>query len=235
MAFDFGAERDVAIRRSSTAVVGLLMLTLAAGCRQPQEHGHPPGQHGGIIIAVGQDHYHIEALFTEDGKLKLFMLGNDESQVIDVEQQDLQVYLRQANDASSKALVLKSDPQPGDAAGRTSVFSGDLPDNLAPEVIIVVVPMIRINNARYRFSFATTEPLMPSKVTDDAERELYLTPGGIYSEADIAANGWVTASQKYATFHSEHDAQPKPGDRICPITSTKANPACTWIVGGQQN
>ena len=26
---------------------------------------------------------------------------------------------------------------------------------------------------------------------------------------------------------------PKPGDKICPITDTKANPKCTWIVGGK--
>ncbi len=220
--------------RLSLAVGGVLMLNLVAGCGAPEEHGHQPGEHGGIIVPLGQDHYHAEALFTEDGKLKLFMLGKDESQVIDIEFQELTVYVRQANDGSSKEMVLKPDPRPGDAEGRTSVFSGDLPDGLAPEVLLVVVPTIQINDVRYRFSFATTEPLMPRKITDDAERELYLTPGGVYTEADIAANGAVTASEKYASFRSEHDSQPKAGDLICPITSTKANPSCTWIVGGKE-
>jgi YHS domain-containing protein len=26
---------------------------------------------------------------------------------------------------------------------------------------------------------------------------------------------------------------PKPGDRICPITETKANPKFVWVIGGK--
>lgn len=211
-----------------------LALCLLGGCRPADEHGHPPGDHGGIIVSLGQDHYHAEALFTEEGQLKLFMLGNDETKVIDVENQDLTAYIRQANDASSKTVVLKPDPQLGDADQRTSVFTGTLPDDLAPEIVVVVVPSITINEQRYRFSFTTTEPLMPRKITDEAARELYLTAGGAYTAEDIAANGTVTASQKYFGFQSAHDSNPRVGDPICPITSTKANPACVWIVGGRE-
>jgi hypothetical protein len=207
---------------------------LLGGCGDSQEHGHAPGDHGGIIVPVGRDHFHAEALFTEDGELKLFMLGNDESQVIDVKNQDLTAYLRQADDVQSKTITLAPSPQPGDAEGRTSIFAGQLPEDLSPAVLVVVVPSIEIDGQRYRFSFATTEPLMPRKVTNEAERELYLTPGGVYTVEDIAANGSVTASAKYDNFHSEHDSNPTPGDQICPITNTKANPACTWIVGGEE-
>ena len=52
---------------------------------------------------------------------------------------------------------------------------------------------------------------MPDKVADDAERELYLTPGGIYTQADIEANGNLTASQKFKGFMAKHDMHPKPG------------------------
>jgi hypothetical protein len=75
---------------------------------------------------------------------------------------------------------------------------------------------------------------MPAKVNDEEERKLYLTPGGKYTEADIKANGGVTASQKFRGFVARHDLKPKPGDRICPITLTKANPACAWVVGGKR-
>jgi YHS domain-containing protein len=75
---------------------------------------------------------------------------------------------------------------------------------------------------------------MPRKVTDDAERQLYLTAGGKLTEADIKANGSQTASQKYRGFHSVHDMHPQSGELICPVTQTKANPKCTWIVGGKQ-
>jgi YHS domain-containing protein len=75
--------------------------------------------------------------------------------------------------------------------------------------------------------------VMPTKVVDEAERQLYLTPGGKYSAEDIKANGNLTAGQKYAGFKAKHDRDPKPGDRICPITDTKANPKCTWVIGGK--
>jgi len=79
----------------------------------------------------------------------------------------------------------------------------------------------------------SSESDMPDKITDDAEQELYLTPGGIYSEADIEANGRQTASQSFASFRSKHDMNPAVGSLICPITQTKANPECTWIVNGR--
>ena len=70
--------------------------------------------------------------------------------------------------------------------------------------------------------------------TKRTEKALYLTPGGKYTEADIEANGSVTVSQKFKTFKSAHDMHPKPGDKICPITLTKANPKCTWVIGGKE-
>ena len=78
------------------------------------------------------------------------------------------------------------------------------------------------------------EPGMPTKVTDDLERALYLTAAGIYSEADIAANGNQTASQRYATFRSAHVMNPPVGSLLCPVTFTKANSACTWIINGHE-
>ncbi len=62
---------------------------------------------------------------------------------------------------------------------------------------------------------------------------LFLTPGGRYTEADIRANGRKTVAQKYPGFMAAHDPKPQPGDRVCPITDTKANPKLTWVVGGK--
>jgi hypothetical protein len=75
---------------------------------------------------------------------------------------------------------------------------------------------------------------MPQGVSAEAEGKLYLTPGGVYTEADIKANGNMTASQKFKGFRAKHDMRPKPGDKICPVTFTKANPECTWTVGGKK-
>jgi uncharacterized membrane protein YraQ (UPF0718 family) len=90
------------------------------------------------------------------------------------------------------------------------------------------------SNKRYRFAFEEEHADMPPSATADAARELYLTPKGLYTAEDIAANGSVTAAEKYQGFHSAHDFKPKPGDRICPITQTKANPQCSWVVGGKK-
>lgn len=101
---------------------------------------------------------------------------------------------------------------------------------------MVIIPQIAMGNGRYRFGFLTQagdEAEMPKKVTNEAERDLYLTAGGKYTEADIKANGSVTASQKYKGFRSDHSVHPGKGERICPVTQTKANSQCTWIIDGK--
>ena len=98
---------------------------------------------------------------------------------------------------------------------------------------LLVVAMVAIATL-YIVSRRSTESEMPEKVVDSAEEELYLTAGGHYTTADIVANGNQTASQLFKGFRAEHDFNPKPGDTICPITRTKANPACGWIIGGNE-
>jgi hypothetical protein len=66
-----------------------------------------------------------------------------------------------------------------------------------------------------------------------AERRLYLTPGGRYTAADIAINGGPLPSQRFRYIESRHDMHPQPGDRLCPVTGTRASPRFTWIVGGK--
>ena len=68
---------------------------------------------------------------------------------------------------------------------------------------------------------------------DEKDRKLYLTPGGKYTEADIKANGGMTAAQKFKGLRPEHNHNPQPADKICPISRTKANPKFTWVVGGK--
>jgi hypothetical protein len=62
---------------------------------------------------------------------------------------------------------------------------------------------------------------------------LYLTPGGIYTAADIQANGNMTAAQKFKGKEWAHDDK-KPGDKVCPVTNNKAEPECAWIIQGQR-
>lgn len=203
------------------------------------EHGHKAGTHGGIMVSLGADSYHVEAVVEQNGTLRLYTLGNDESRVIDVEAQTLKGFARGTEDPEAIPFTMDPQPQDGDPAGRTSLFSGSLPPELVGRPLDVTIPTIVISGERFRIGFTTAGEAdhksdMPAKVADAAERELYLTPGGRYSEADILANGSTTASIRFAGIKSSHDMSPKPGDRICPVTETKANPKFTWIIGGRE-
>ena len=210
-----------------------------ASAPEAEEHGHKAGAHGGIIVSLGRDSYHVEAIVTSTGELRLYTLGNDESRVIDVEIQDLVAYVKPSGGSDSTSIEIKPQPQPGDSAGKASVFVAQLPEPLVGQSIDVTVPNITVAGERFRLGFTTKSELhgseaMPAKVADEAEKNLYLTPGGLYTQADIEANGNVTVSQKFATFQAAHDLNPKVGDKICPVTLTKANPKCSWIVGGKK-
>jgi hypothetical protein len=74
---------------------------------------------------------------------------------------------------------------------------------------------------------------MPASMREDEERALYMSPGGKYTLVDIEANGGSVASRKYRGFQASHDYEPMPGDTLCPVTRTKANPSCTWTVDGK--
>lgn len=210
----------------------------AASAGTDDEHGHKAGAHGGIIVSLGRDSYHVEAIVTSAGELRLYTLGNDESRVIDVEIQDLIAYVKPTGGSDSISIEIKPQPQPGDTAGKASLFVAQLPESVVGRSMDVTVPSITISGERFRLGFTTKSEehgteAMPDKVADDAERQLYLTPAGLYTQADIDANGNVTGSQKFAGFQASHDLKPKIGDKICPVTLTKANPKCTWIVGGK--
>lgn len=202
------------------------------------EHAHKPGEHGGIIVTIGRDSYHAEAIFEKGGTLRLLMLGKDEAKVLEVESQTLKGYAKLLGAAESTPFELAAVPQDGDLEGKTSQFVGQVPESVAGQAVEVTIPSVRINNERFRLGFASaaeshSNDAMPAKVNDAEEVALYLRPGGIYTEADIKANGGITASQKFKGVMSSHDMNPKPGDKICPVTLTKANAKFTWIVAGK--
>lgn len=202
-----------------------------------EDHGHKPSAHGGIIVPIGSDSYHAEAVFEKGGTLRLFMLGKDESKVLEVEAQPLTAYAKPEGGTEATSFVLRPTPQQGDKEGMTSLFLGHLPRELAGQRLEVTIPSIRIGGERFRVGFASAphkEDMPVSDLSAEAEKKLYLTPGGIYTQADIQANGNQTASRKFKGFQPKHDLKPKVGDKICPVTLTKANPECAWVVGGKK-
>ena len=200
-----------------------------------EDHGHKKSAHGGIIVSIGSDSYHAEAVFEKGGFLRLYMLGKDESKVLEIEAQPLTAYAKPEGGTEATSFILRPEPQSGDKQGMTSQFVGHLPKELVGKGLEVTIPSIRIAGERFRVGFSSVphkEDMPTSDLSLDEEKKLYLTPGGIYTQADIQANGNQIASVKFKNFRPKHDLKPKVGDKICPVTLTKANPACAWIVAG---
>ena len=202
-----------------------------------EEHAHKPGSHGGIIIPIGSDSYHAEAVIETTGDFRLLMLGKDETRIQEVDVQPVKAYVKAIGDPNATPIELVAVPQDGDAPDKTSQFVGQLPEAFRGKQLDVTIPNLRIAGERFRVGFTTVTEAhaeeMPESLPAEAERKLYLTAGGKYTDADIKANGGVTATQKFKGVPSSHDMFPKEGDRICPVTKTKANPKFTWIVDGK--
>ena len=203
-----------------------------------EDHGHKPGDHGGIIVPLGRDSYHVEAVFVKNGTVRLYVLGKEETRVQEVDAQDLAAFVTPEGSTEAVAVTFKPDPQTGDAKGKTSLFVATLPENLAGKKVQVTINNITIGTERFRIGFsnevlAHADPAMPEKKATDDEKALFLTPGGLYTAADIAANGNTVPAVKFKGIRPAHDDNPKPGQVICPISKTLANPKFTWAIGGK--
>lgn len=202
------------------------------------DHAHKPGAHGGTIVALGRDSYHVEVVFEKGGVVRLFMLGKDEAKLQDVEVQDLVGHVVPAGGSEAVQMKFSAEPQKGDAVGKTTLFVGKLPAELQGKKVQVTINNLQIGGERFRLGFSNEtaghkDAAMPKKLGSAKEQPVFFTPGGVYTAADIKANGDTVPSVKYRDIDVEHDDDPKPGDKICPISKTKANPQLTWVVGGK--
>jgi YHS domain-containing protein len=218
---------------SSNLVTSLTSTSAKIG----EQHGHKPTAHGGIVVPIGSDSYHAEAVFEKGGILRLYTLGQNEAIVLEIEAQPLTGYVKVEGGMESESFVLTPKPQSGDKPGMTSLFVGHLPKEMGGKKLEVTIPSIRIGNERFRVAFKSTPEVgehgMPAKVADADEKNLYLTPGGKYTESDIKANGISVASVKFRGLKAQHDVKPQAGDKLCPISMTKANPKFSWVIDGK--
>ncbi len=203
-----------------------------------EDHGHEPGAHGGIIVSLGRDSYHAEVVFEKSRTVRLYMLGKEETRVQEVPVQDLTGFVTAEGSTEAMPVKFQPEPQPGDTSGMTSLFVATLPDDLAGKKVQVTINNMTVGSERFRISFsneavAHAGDAMPVKKTTAEERDLFLKPGGIYTAADIAANGNTVPVVKYRGIRPSHDSKPKPGQKICPISETASNPKFTWVVGSK--
>jgi hypothetical protein len=209
----------------------------AAASAKSAEHEHKAGAHGGFIAEIGKDNFHAEAIFGKEGILKIYILGKDETRIQEVETQTLPAHVQADGETEGAEVELQPVPQPGDTKGKTSMFMGKLPKDYWGKAMTLTIP-ISIGGDRFRFRLTNktdghTDDPMPVSVSCEMLKDLYLTPGGKYTEADIEANGRAIARDKYKGIVSAHNMRPKSGDKVCPVTKTKSNPKFTWIIDGK--
>lgn len=222
----------------------VMLLLLFVGVRHirqapPAEtgHAHRVGAHGGELVPLGddEDHYHVEVVVEKGGTIKLYTLGEEGDKVLDVEAQTLNASIGRSSGGKPIPVAFMPVPQPGDADGRTSKFVGKLPQEYGGEPLEITVPGITIAGKQFHLNFTSREVFDHdggSLAVARDEENLFLTPGGKYTRMDIEANGSTTPSRKFQGFRANHDVRPKRGEKICPVTRTKANAGCTWVIDG---
>jgi hypothetical protein len=201
------------------------------------DHAHPASPHGGQIVSLerGDLHYHAEVVVEPTGTVRLYPLGEDLGKPLAVELQHILAGVRPDGAADDYDLVLRPDPGAGSPDGRATAFVGRLPGDAVAARLLIRVPSLRIGGESFAFEVSWSAKRSEEEVAEAYkadQRRIYLTPGGKYTEDDIAASGRATAAAKYRGRHSKHETLARPGDRVCPITGFKASAAVVWWVSG---
>ena len=231
--------------------MGLLGTALVvAGCKPPDattsgskpapkigEHGddgkHEAGPHGGTIFEFGK--YHGE--FLVDHKLKqatVYILDDKINNAAPIAAEKFSLSIKNPQFQTE----LKAEPQKADPKGRSSKFTVTHP-NFGKEQLFEGAVSGVVDGKPYSVDFKEEkhegheEAIGSGTKADAKEAAIYLKPGGIYTEADIKANGNTTVSAKYKGLKVSHDIKPMAGEKLCPVTLTKSNEKLTWIIGGK--
>ena len=240
--------------------LGLFAAALAgAGCDKPKDapkvegkteksaakkddHGHGEGPHGGTIVELGK--HHGEFIVDHAKKLAtIYILDEDVMKADPIAVATLLLSIK----SPQFQVEMKADPQPGDPKGTSSRFVATH-DNFAKEQEFEGTVSVVIDGKPFLGDFKEKEHKDGEKKTqgdvdahgravvqsDPKEAEVYLKPGGIYTLADIEANGKTTVSVKYKNLKVSHDIKPKVGDKLCPVTLTKSNANLTWVIGAKK-
>ena len=220
---------------TASALVALVVAqTIHFGGRN---HAHAAAPHGGQVVALvrGDVHYHAELVVEPTGAARLYPLGKELSESVPVEPQHLLVKARPNGVGEEQEFVFRPDPEAAAGGGRTTTFVGRLPGEAVAARVTVRVEGLRIRGEAFDFEFGWDfgRPEEEVRAAYEADQQrIYLTAGGKYTDADIAAAARTTASAKYRGHHAAHAAA-RPGERVCPMTGFRAADALAWRIAGE--
>lgn len=204
----------------------------------PESHGHPPGRHGGSVVAIDRDnHFHAEAAIEGDGLVRLYLFGRELTEVRPVVARTVCASVRGHDAEGDFALMFRAEPLETDPPGKTSRFAGRLPPTLWRGHHWLVIWSLPIEGARFRFEIELTHTPPDEAVVAKAEKDedaLYAVPKGKYLADDVRRNGTVPASRKYRGKRPSHDEQPAPGERVCPVSRERVDARFVWVIGGNE-
>jgi len=235
------AKKTADLRRFVILVGCVITLLVAGGILRrffwsgagdnPEHHAHEKGPHGGVVVAIhhGEPHYHAEFVIANDGRVSLFTFGSETDQILKLKPQRLIAHVQPGGKEEAASLILRPA---GKTSEETSQFVGRMPPYLVGEKVAISISHIEIDGKVYSFQFEISNHFSAEDALE-LEKKLLLTPGGIYTQVDIDANGRIAAFEKFRNVKVVHSLQGGPEDRLCPVTQTKANPRIAWKVGGK--
>ncbi len=186
------------------------------------DHGET-GPHGGPV-GEWEDTYHVELTFNHPAKQVVVYVLDDKAKAapkIDVAKiTKVQITFLEPKDKGQ--VDLTHDAKLSNDKGIAFVGNHDL---FAKPTDLKLAISGKVDGKRYVGDVTYTAPKASA---------LYLKPGGIYTMADVKANGATTPTEKLKGIRWLHGKDLQPGDRICPVTDQKAQKECAWIVQGQR-
>ena len=212
--------------------------------KKTEAHAHGIGPNGGLVFELGK--YHAEFLVDHERKeCTVHLLSSDETnpKPVKVDARDLMLTTKEIKTPDGKIIpriILKLQPRLDKSdvtifTGKDQGFGNNV--NFAG----MVVGEIDGKPSMGEFKAEAEGHGHPGSVAqagagkpNPKEVALFLTPGGIYSAADINQNGNIVPSVKFEGMSWLHDDDLKKGDKLCPVTDNKADAQCVWVVNGKK-
>ncbi len=149
-------------------LAGIVGLALLAACGEEhkdhehgeeghkakgEDHGHA-SPHDGVVKSIGD--YHVELVSGDEGALTLYVLGTDEKSPHPISASSLTAQAQVKGQSAFTAVTLNASPLANESGGRSSRFTGSLPEKLHGKELNLTVK-VSIDGKPYRAQFEMGE------------------------------------------------------------------------------